>query len=182
MTQVSGVAIRSGVGPAGAASSRSWVISAHHDPPSSTHRSSTPSRMAHGQMVSVSMPVSFIAVCPTTAPAKLCRARGADTGKHRPLGRGQGCEQGQTGTEISPAQLPCHEHALATGCGTAQPGQLLEGPRGRHRHVGPLPPEPCGHVPQLMAHPAAQRPQVLLGRRVLATEELPGQSARAERQ
>jgi hypothetical protein len=55
----------------------SWVISAHHDPPSSTHRGSTSSRTAHGQTVSISTPVSFIAECPTPAPAKLCGTRGA---------------------------------------------------------------------------------------------------------
>lgn len=37
-----------------------------------------PSRSAQGQIVTVARPVSFIAVCATTAPARLCVARGAE--------------------------------------------------------------------------------------------------------
>ncbi len=109
----------------------------HHAVSPSIRRSRMPSRIAHGEMVSSRMPISFIAVWPTSAPPATGPRARRDA---RRLGAARGGRRGQLRDRAaeSPArQLPAHEGTVPAGRRAAQPGELGERARGGGRRERP---------------------------------------------
>lgn len=147
------------------------------------HRSSSPSRMAQGQITTASTPLSFIAVWPTTAPARLCPAREAEMpGSRARQGRGDAGQALDGLPQVRTLQDALHERTVVLRRGPAQPGQLLEGAGGRGHDARALPADPGGHALELLACPAPQGFERRARGRVLHTEEVAGQPAGTERQ